>query len=84
MGCRTLNNRAGGGGGAGSEGENGEAMRRKRTAHQGEIEMMEGSQLRRGDRRMEPPFPGQGRAQAGEMELKKKKKGRKNVSSCRR
>lgn len=26
----------------------GEAMRRKSTAHQGEIEMMEGSQLRRG------------------------------------
>lgn len=31
----------------------GEAMRRKSTAHQGEIEMMEGSQLRRRDRRME-------------------------------
>lgn len=31
----------------------GEAMRRKSTAHQGEIEMMEGSQLRHRKRRIE-------------------------------
>lgn len=31
----------------------GEAMRRKSTAHQGEIEMMEGPQLRHRDRRIE-------------------------------
>lgn len=41
----------------GREGERktgaGEAMRRKSTAHQGEIEMMEGSQLRHRDRRIE-------------------------------
>lgn len=41
----------------GREGERktgaGEAMRRKSTAHQGEIEMMEGSQLRHWDRRIE-------------------------------
>lgn len=43
--------------GRGREGERktgaGEAMRRKSTAHQGEIEMMEGSQLRHRDRRIE-------------------------------
>ena len=46
----------GGGGGVGlaeRKGAGEEAMRRKSTAHQGEIEMMEGSQLRRRDRRME-------------------------------
>lgn len=43
----------GGGGFAERKGAGEEAMRRKSTAHQGEIEMMEGSQLRRRDRRME-------------------------------
>lgn len=37
----------------GREGSNCEAVRRKSTAHQGGIRMMEGSQLRQRDRRME-------------------------------
>lgn len=49
--------------------EAGEAMRRKSTAHQGETEMMEGSQLRPRDGRMETQW--QGRAEGGPESDKK-------------